>query len=65
MDRAGAEPVTDLLQLVGLVAGSEPVGQFDEPEPGFGGLAFGPFVAEMTTASFRPVCRAASYAAQG
>ena len=44
VDRAGGEPVADLLQRGRVGAGGEPVGQFGEAEPDLGGLAFGPLV---------------------
>ena len=42
---AGPEPVTDLLQPVGAVAGSEPVAQRPVVDAGLVGLALGPLVA--------------------
>ena len=40
----GPEGVADSLQPAGLIAGREPVRQRGKRDPGFGGLAFGPFV---------------------
>ena len=44
LDRARAEPVADRLQRGRISAGSEPVGQLGEPDPGLGRLPLGPLV---------------------
>lgn len=45
VDLGGPETVADRLQPVHIVDGGEPVVQRGEPDPGLGGLAFGPLVA--------------------
>jgi hypothetical protein len=45
LDGAGLEPVADLLQPGGIVAGREPVGQLGKPDPGLERLPLGPLVA--------------------
>ena len=44
LDGGRTKPVADRLQACGIVGGGEPVGQLGEPDPGVGGLAFGPLV---------------------
>jgi len=44
LDGGWAEPVTDALQPDRIVGGGEPVEQLGEPDPGPGGLAFGPLM---------------------
>ena len=45
LDGARLEPVADLMQYGGVVAGREAVGQFGEPDAGLDRLPLGPLVA--------------------
>jgi hypothetical protein len=45
VDLVFPEAVADLLQGRRIIDGGEPVVQRREPDPGLGGLPFGPFVA--------------------